>query len=233
MYSFRSKIRYSEVDQECFLTLDKLIDYFQDCSIFHSETVGLGVDYLAEHEQCWMLTAWQIVIDRMPRLADEVTISTWPYAFRGCNGYRNFQMTDENGVFLARADSQWVFVDLKTGHPARLAKDQLEGYRLDEKMEIPCDAKRIRMPADCEERPSFLVRKDQIDTNHHVNNGQYVKMALEELPEDIAVHQMRAEYRRQAVLGDEIFPWVKQENGVLTVFLCSSEGTPYATVEIQ
>lgn len=233
MYSFKSKIRYSEVDQQCFLTLDKLIDYFQDCSIFHSESLGLGVGNLAENRQCWMLTAWQIVIDRMPKLTEEVTISTWPYAFRGCNGYRNFQMTDEAGDYIARADSQWVFVDMNTGHPTRLTEEQLEGYKLDEKMELPCDARRIRMSDDCEERPSFLVRKDQIDTNHHVNNGQYVKMALEELPEDVRIHQMRAEYRRQAVLGDEIFPKVKHENGIWTVFLCNEEGKPYSTVEIR
>lgn len=233
MYSFKSKIRYSEVDQNCFLTLDKLIDYFQDCSIFHSESIGLGVDNLMETKHCWMLTAWQIVIDRMPRLTEEVVISTWPYSFRGFNGGRNFQMTDEDGNSIARADSQWVFVDAMTGHPTRCTDDQINGYKLEEKMELPCDAKRIRMPEDCDDRPSFFVRKDQIDTNHHVNNGQYVKMALEELPENIEVHQLRAEYRRQAVLGDEIFPKVKHEDGVWTVFLCNEEGKPYSTVEIQ
>lgn len=232
MYSFKSKIRYSEVDQQCFLTLDKLIDYFQDCSIFHSESIGLGVDWLAERQQCWMLTAWQIVIDRMPRMGEEVTVSTWPYGFRGINGTRNFQMTDENGEYIARADSQWVFVDLATGHPVRISQEQLDGYKLEDKMEIPCDTRRIRMSDDCEERPSYFVRKDQIDTNHHVNNGQYVKMALEELPEDIQIRQMRAEYRRQAVLGDEIFPRVKHEDGVWTVSLCNEEGKPYSTVEI-
>lgn len=232
MYSFKSRIRYSEVDQQCFLTLDKLIDYFQDCSTFHSESVGFGVEWLAERQQCWMLTAWQIVIDRMPKLGEEVTISTWPYAFRGINGARNFQMTDENGDVIARADSQWVFVDLTCGHPTRVGQELLEGYEFEEKMELPCDSRRIRMPEDCEERPHYLVRKDQIDSNHHVNNGQYVKMALEEIPENIQIHQMRAEYRRQAVLGDEIFPKVKHEGDVWTVFLCNKEGKPYSTVEI-
>ena len=34
MYSFDSRIRYSETDADGRLTPEKLIDYFQDCSTF-------------------------------------------------------------------------------------------------------------------------------------------------------------------------------------------------------
>ena len=43
MYAFDSRIRYSETDSEGYLTLDALLNYFQDCSTFHSEDVGLGI----------------------------------------------------------------------------------------------------------------------------------------------------------------------------------------------
>ena len=32
MYAFDSRIRYSETDSEGYLTLDALLNYFQDCS---------------------------------------------------------------------------------------------------------------------------------------------------------------------------------------------------------
>ena len=48
MYSFNSRIRYSELDETGRLRLESLLDYFQDCSTFHSEDIGLGVDYLKE-----------------------------------------------------------------------------------------------------------------------------------------------------------------------------------------
>lgn len=233
MYSFQSRIRYSEVDQNCLLTLDKLIDYFQDCCIFHSESAGLGMEASVEKNCGWMLTGWQIVIDRMPRLMEEVTVSTWPYAFRSCNGWRNFLMQDSRGQSVATADSQWVFVDMQKGRPSVVPEDHLSAYTLEKKMELPGESGRIRVPKDCQERPSFPVRQDHIDTNHHVNNGQYVKMALAGLPGDLNIHNMRAEYRRQAKLGDEIFPRVKQEDGVWITSLDNEEQKPYAVIEIR
>ena len=39
-YSFKSRIRYSEVGADNRLTMLSLLDYFQDASIFNSEAVG-------------------------------------------------------------------------------------------------------------------------------------------------------------------------------------------------
>ncbi|MEG0972519.1 MAG: thioesterase, partial [Lachnospiraceae bacterium] len=60
MYSFQSKVRYSEVGVDNRLTLDAVINYFQDCSSFHSESVGVGIDYLQEAHRCWILSSWEI-----------------------------------------------------------------------------------------------------------------------------------------------------------------------------
>ena len=51
-----------------------------------------------------------------------------------------------------------------------------------------------------------MVAKHHIDTNHHVNNAQYVEIARELLPEDFQIGQLRAEYKKAAVLGDRIYP---------------------------
>ena len=67
MYAFDSRIRYSETDSEGYLTLDALLNYFQDCSTFHSEDVGLGIGYMKEIGQVWVLSSWQIVVNRYPK----------------------------------------------------------------------------------------------------------------------------------------------------------------------
>lgn len=40
MYAFESKVRYSEVGEDTRMTLYSVLNYFQDCSVFHSESVG-------------------------------------------------------------------------------------------------------------------------------------------------------------------------------------------------
>ena len=74
MYAFDSRIRYSETDSEGYLTLDALLNYFQDCSTFHSEDVGLGIGYMKEIGQVWVLSSWQIVVNRYPKLGEKVKI---------------------------------------------------------------------------------------------------------------------------------------------------------------
>ena len=43
-YRFESRIRYSEIGENGCLTLPGILDYFQDCCTFHSESIGQGMD---------------------------------------------------------------------------------------------------------------------------------------------------------------------------------------------
>ena len=61
MYTFESRIRYSETDSEGKLTMAALINYFQDCSTFQSEDLGLGVECLNREHLVWVLSSWQTV----------------------------------------------------------------------------------------------------------------------------------------------------------------------------
>ena len=79
----------------------------------------------------------------------------------------------------------------------------------------------------------FTVQKHNLDTHHHVNNCQYIRIAADYLPEDFKIHQMRAEYKKQAVLGDVFYPRVHTEPGKVVVALETNEGESYAVVEFQ
>ncbi len=104
-YSFESYVRYSEIGEDRNLTLNSVINYFQDCSTFHSEHTGVGIDYLQEKNRVWVLSSWQIVVDRYPKLCEKIKITTWPYAFKRFLGSRNFTMEDESGATVAYANS--------------------------------------------------------------------------------------------------------------------------------
>ena len=47
-YSFSGRVRYSEIGENGLLTLPGILNYFQDCSTFQSEEVGLGIDILKD-----------------------------------------------------------------------------------------------------------------------------------------------------------------------------------------
>lgn len=234
MYTFESRVRYSEVGVDGNLTLESLLDYFQDCSTFHSEDIGLGVDYFGSLRQVWLLSAWQICVNRYPHLCERIVIGTAPYDFKGFVGCRNFEMRTVEGEVLAYANSIWSLMDTVKMMPARPNEKMLAGYVLEEKYPMEYAPRKINVPENGAAMEPFTVRAHHLDTNKHVNNGQYVRMAMEYVPEGFRVSQLRVEYKSQAVLDDVISPVVgANENGTLyTVSLNKEDGRPYCIVEL-
>ena len=72
----------AKTDSEGYLTLDALLNYFQDCSTFHSEDVGLGIGYMKEIGQVWVLSSWQIVVEPLSEIGEKVKIVTLPYELK-------------------------------------------------------------------------------------------------------------------------------------------------------
>lgn len=231
IYQFGSRVRYSEVDMEKKLTLSSILNYFQDCSSFHSESLGVGIDYLKDRQCAWVLSAWQIVLGEIPVFGQKITVQTWPYAFKGFMGYRNFCMRDERGEKLAWANSIWTYIDLNTGHPVRISKREEEAYVCHERLDMDYASRKISVPKERVQKESFPVVRHYLDTNNHVNNGQYVQMALEYLPEDFQITQMRAEYKKAALLRDAMVPYLSRGTGSCTVVLCDDSEKPYAIIE--
>lgn len=232
-YGFKSRIRYSEVDEEKRLTLPKIVDYFQDCSTFQSEDLQVGLEELYARRRAWILAYWKIEVIRYPLLGEEILTETWPNSFQGFFGGRNFRMTDADGGLLARADSLWIYLDIDTGHPARVDAKVRGAYTLEEPLPMGKLMRKIPVPPGGEARSPFPVMKSDLDTNHHVNNGQYIRMAQEYLPEGFAVQKVRVEYRRSALLQDVITPIVCEEQGRVTVSLTAADQKPYAVMEFS
>ncbi len=240
MYTFNSRIRYSEVDKNAELTLESLIDYFQDCSTFHTEDGPANMEYLKENGLAWVLYSWQIEINRMPRLCEEVTIGTAPYKLKGPLGLRNFFMDTRSGERLSVANSVWSLVDINKGLPSKVTPEIVNAYPLDEKLDMEYEDRKIFIPKEGKifEAEEIVVREHHLDTNNHVNNGQYIRMALGRIPEsDIRICSMRAEYRKQAFLGDVLHPIViineMLDNNIYTVSLNDDKGEVVCVVQFK
>ncbi len=235
MYKFTGRIRYSELDRSGKLSLESLLDYFQDCSTFHSEDIGVGLKFLQERHLAWVMSAWQIVVERYPALGERVLIETAPYDFKGFIGWRNFLMETESGERLSCANTVWTLMDMENMHPARVPDELHAAYVLEEKLEMDYAPRKIALPkTEGERREKVEVRQHHLDTNHHVNNGQYIRIAMEYLPEGFTIRQMRAEYKKQALLGDIIVPEIyRPADNICLISLNNEEGQAYCVAEFE
>ena len=229
-YEFHSHVRYSECGENGRLSLKAVVDYFQDTATFQGEHLGIGVGYLKKQNIAWILTSWQIITDHFPKLAEPVTAQTWAYDFKNFYGLRNLVLLDGEGRKAAWANSVWVLMDMKRMRPVKVPPLLLEKYGSDEPLEMEYAPRKIKEPETGEEMTPFAVVKTHLDTNHHVNNGQYIEMARTYLPEKFDLYETRVEYKAQAHLGDLICPKVCTEDGVVTVSLRNEEGRSYCVV---
>lgn len=231
MYCLKSRVRYSECDEKAQITLPALVNYLQDCCTFQSEDLNIGVDYLKENHVAWVLSSWQVIIKRYPKMGETITISTWPYDFKGFYGYRNFKIEDEAGNVISYANSIWVYLDTQKNRPMRIPKEIQKIYAFEPAYPMELTDRKMEIPEKMQEMTPFPVQKFQIDTNNHVNNEKYILMALEYLPAKVTIDSVRVEYKKAAVLGDIIYPYVAIEQDKQTITLCDEEGKPYAVVE--
>jgi len=215
MYTFKSRVRYSETDETGCLGLDAIINYLQDCTNFESEDLGVGIDFLDKNHIMWILSSWQIVVGYYPSFGERIEVGTQAYGYDKMMGFRNFFIKLEDGSVIVKANSNLVLMDMEKCRPVIIKPEIVEVYGRH----------------DGQEKESFIVKEYHLDTNHHVNNGQYVRMAMLALGIREKAKELRVEYKRQALLGNKIIPVVYNGKNMAFVSLNGEDGKAYAVVQ--
>lgn len=240
MYSFETKVRYSELNSDEIVRPEAIVNYLQDCVTFHSNSVGADVEFYRKENKAWVLNSWQIEVREQIKQDEELTICTWPYDFAGVYGHRNFVIKDKEGNHLVEANTLWVLADTETGRPVKLNEKYTGFYEIGEKLPMEYMDRKIKLPEGVSgsDKEPVTIRRAFIDTNGHVNNGRYVECAADYIPEGYKVKRIRAEYKRQAKYGMLFYPVVydnreEDGNGILCISLNDEDGKPYALVEFD
>jgi len=233
MYTFDSRVRFSETDASDRLSMAGIVNYFQDCSTFQSEDLGVGLAYLRSKKIVWVINSWQIEVVSYPVLGDRITVATKPYELKGFLGLRNFQLLDPQGQPLVNASSIWSLISTETFKPVAIPQEVLDRYCLEPRVEMEYLPRKIKVPAEGETFPPILVQPCHLDANHHMNNGQYVSLAMGYLPEGFHPTGLRTEYRQQAFLGDEMTPVLSRVPQGLILSWMGRDGKAIAVVEFR
>ena len=233
MYEMRGRIRYSEVDREGRLTIPALINYLQDCCTFQSEDLGVGLDFLKEHQMGWFVTSWWIHVEELPRMGDEVVVVTWPYDFKGFLGYRNFAVKTPEGKTCIEVNSLWILMNVETGRPVRQPREMKDAYILEAGLQREWGDRKREISSQLEEVYRFTVQGMHIDTNGHMNNEKYVAAAQECMPPELQPTDIYVEYKKSAMAGDEVICRRAPIEGGMQVVLADSEDNVFSVIEYK
>ena len=215
MYSLKYKVTTSTCDSEGKLKMYSALQMMQDCSEMWLESEPEVKAYFARENMTQLLASRQVEVLRVPSFKEELTVSTSVYEVKAMFGYRNTFIYDADGRPCYRTWSMGAFVDKATGKLKRVDDTVAKSLCIEPQLEMNYRDRHIILPKDGGEpfAPVRVMRAD-IDYNCHVNNANYIRSAMELLPEDFTIKDMRVEYRWAAKLGDTLIPTVYEiENG--------------------
>ena len=220
MYSLSYKVTTSTCDSEGRLKLYSALQMMQDCSEMWIDSEPGVKQYFTEQNMAQLLASRQVEVIRVPEYKEELTVTTSVYGMKPKFGFRNTFIYDAEGLPCYKTWSMGAFVDKSTGKLKRVDDDTIASMSLEPQLEMTYKDRRIILP---NEGGTVLegirVLRSDLDYNHHMNNANYIRMAMELLPEGFEVRGLRVEYRVAARLGDVLTPTVYQTDGGIIVSL--------------
>ena len=230
MYSLKYKVTTSTCDSEGKLKLFSALQMMQDCSEMWLESEPTVKEYFARENMAQLLAARQVEIVRVPDFKEELTVTTSVYGMKSMFGFRNTFIYDAEGSPCYRTWSMGAFVDKGNGKLKRVDETVANSLLIEPQLEMNYKDRRIILPkSGGEMHDSIKVMRADIDYNRHVNNANYIRMAMELLPEGFTVEGLRVEYRVAAKLGDTLTPTVYPiENGYIVALSIGNEASAIA-----
>lgn len=206
MFRLDYKVTTSCCDEEGKLKLYSALQMMQDCSEMWIDTEPTVANYFKRENMAQLLASRQVEIIRVPSYKEELHVETSVWEMKSMFGFRNTFIYDANNQPCYRTWSQGAFVDKATGRLAKVADEVIASMNLEARREMNYMERRIVLPQEAvitEHEPIPVLRND-IDYNHHMNNANYVRIAMELLPKDFPVKNLRVEFKIAAKMGEEL-----------------------------
>lgn len=169
----RATFLVSDFQSDCHgnLKLSSLLGFVQEAAGQHCTLLGVDGKSLEEKNLLWAITRHKVVIHRLPKRGETVTVQTWPMPTTRVAFPRSFAAYDEKGNLLFQGISIWINMDATTRKMVLPGKSGLkvEGTLLGSELETP----HAITPHQWENTTTRCVTYSCLDRNGHMNNTRY------------------------------------------------------------
>ena len=118
-----------EIDHQGHVNNVRYLDWMQAAAIGHSSALGWPPDAYAAIGAGWVARRHGIDYLRAAEAGQAVTVRTWVERMARLTSVRRYEiLLDKNDTMLARAMTQWAFINLKTGKPQRVPANVAAAY---------------------------------------------------------------------------------------------------------
>ena len=234
-FEYSMKIPFDMSDVNGFIKIPQLILLSLQVSGMQSIELGMSDMYILEnYNLVWIITDYNMKIDRLPVFDEKITIETYAMSHNRLFCYRAFNIKDEAGNTIIEMVATFVLMDRDTRkvHPvmseitdafdSEFSKTMLRGPRFKE------------LEGGVEQE--YRVRFYDLDMNGHVNNSKYLDWVFEVMGADFLTQhvpkKVHLKYVKEVLAGGLITSQYEQE-GLKTQHQITSDGQINAQAEIE
>ena len=206
LFTIEKEITTNEADFNLDMKLSSIFLFFQEASSIHSELLGVGKSETLDKNLHWVISRFDVVIDRIPKYNEKVKVKTYPGSNNGLFFFRHYLITDMKDNVLVRGISNWLVIDASSHQIKRnpFGNYILPTYSMEN--ELPNPMKVVG------EANSLLytrkIRYSDIDLNTHLNNTRYIDLIQDSFDLDFykshRISKFSINYNLELVAGDEV-----------------------------
>ncbi len=213
-------LRSNDFDENKRIKFEAVLDYFQTVASRHGTNLEIGDVELKKQGLAWILLNVKVKILDNPTVNDNIYVSTWPSKPRLAEYVRSYDAI-KNDKVIFEGLSRWVLVNIQNH---KISREKIE-YKCETNLEkINLDFDKAYLKVDVLNDNAFnmigeyIVSKDDIDINHHMNNSKYAKVLFECFEGTFS--EIEISYINQAILDDTIYIYSKVLDDINYVYAC-------------
>lgn len=217
------RVRYYECDAYGHLNNAQYLRYMQETAFDASAEAGYDLQRYAEMDRHWLIHDTEIEYLAALHYDDCVTVKTWVADFRRATSRRLYEFY-RGEELVARAHTDWVFLDRVSGQPASIPAEMTQAFLPEGNPNPPPKRQPFQTPPPAPVgvfRTRRQVEFRDLDAEQHVNNAVYLDYAsvcgfqvvehfnwpLERMLAagfGIFLRRNRIQYLQPALLGEEL-----------------------------
>lgn len=209
LYTKNFSVNFSDVGENNRLTNKGLLRLMQEISGIHSDSLGYGVNDTPKTGLAWLILNWKLKVFSRPKWNTNLTLKTWARWQKSLYSCRDIEVYDDENNLIAVATSKWILFDVNKQSIFKITSEIRNKFPALEKSVFEGEAiKKLKEPETSNFIYEYKIQRRDIDTNHHVNNLNYLDYAYEALPEDVYSNMnfsnIEIMYKHEAKLGDTL-----------------------------
>ena len=209
IYTKKFDITFSDIDINNELSNKGILRIMQEIAGLHSSFLGYGLNDAPKTGYAWLLLNWKLKVFSRPKWGEALTVNTWSKSMNPLFAYRDIEIFDDKNNLIAVGSSKWILFDINKKSLIKIPDEVKDKFpSVDKSVFEDKFTEKLKEPENSIFSHEYTVQRRDIDTNHHVNNLNYLDYAYEALPEDIFFNinfsNVEIMYKHEAKIGDKL-----------------------------